>query len=40
MSPQPRAAVNDFMVLHQLALAGQNIACLPTFMEGDDLAAG
>jgi LysR family transcriptional regulator AphB len=39
-SLRPRAVVNDFMILHQLALAGQGIVCLPTFVGGEDLAAG
>lgn len=37
---RPRAMVNDFMILYQLALAGQDIACLPACRGGEDLAAG
>ncbi|MFZ5532290.1 MAG: LysR family transcriptional regulator [Pseudomonadota bacterium] len=40
LSLRPRVAVNDFLVLHQLALAGQGIACLPDFVGREDLAAG
>lgn len=37
---RPRAVVNDFMILHQLTVAGEGIVCLPTFVGGEDLAAG